>query len=380
MSVNQGKHPEELEADPQTGNLIWQEEAEVSQDLASILDQMVQVGLGKGGRYKSASAVLSTLNRKFKKVRLNNLPPEIANSNSRNFPKFNWKIAICLAFVIPIFAVFLFGIYSLRKDRALFLQGVELFQQQKYQEAISKFDEVLAINANHHQALNRAIAQGHLKQYSDMLASCKLAITIQDNDSYAWNCQGEALHNLQRYDEALISFNKAIVFNPNDPYYWFNKTESLLALKKSKESLPVVERAIEIIEENKNEQFDPAFLSALYSSKGRALREEKQYDQAIEMYSKALEFNPQYFPALRDIGITLKNLKKYDEAIGQFNKITNSREFQFTDRQKSQVYYFNGLIWCEQKDYAMAADNFDKALAINPDYEAATKAKAFCQN
>ena len=35
-----GKHPEEFQTEPKTGNLIWHHETQVSQELAEILDKM----------------------------------------------------------------------------------------------------------------------------------------------------------------------------------------------------------------------------------------------------------------------------------------------------------------------------------------------------
>jgi tetratricopeptide (TPR) repeat protein len=116
----------------------------------------------------------------------------------------------------------------------------------------------------------------------------------------------------------------------------------------------------------------------MYSSKGRALREQKKYDEAIEVNTIALKYNPNYFPSLRDIGISFKDLGKYDEAREQFDKIINSN--QFTDEQKSQIYYFSGLTWCKQQNYQLALDAFNKALELKPDYESAEKAKISCQN
>lgn len=373
-----GKHPQEFQTDPETANLMWRNETEVSQDLAEILDKMIQVKLGKGGRYQSCDEVLSTLKRKFNKTR-SKINTKIYSKNNLNILKrINWKIFIFSIIGAWLILILFSRLTSKRNYKYTFVEGVELVKQKKYDEAIIKFDEVLAINANYYQALiNRGIAQGYLRQYSDMLASCQLAITIKKNDSYAWNCKGEALYNLRRYEESLMSFNKAIALNSPDPYYWFNKAESLLALKKNHESIESINQAIEIIEENKDGQIDSAFLSIIYSSKGRALRETKQYDEAIAVYKQALELNPSYFPALRDLGIVFKNLKQYDQAEEQFNKIINSQ--QFTDPQKSEIYYFNGLTGCEQRKYQMAQDNFDKALEIKPDYESAEKAKVVCR-
>ena len=379
-----GKHPEEFQTEPETGNLIWRDDTRVSPELAKILDKMVQVGLGKGERYQSAREVLSVLNRKFNKRKLK---IDYRNINDRYFAKVNlklnqnilWKIIGFIVVGTSLIAIFLFFLTSTNKDRYLFSQGVGLLKKGKYEEAIIKFDEVLAINANNYQALiNRGIAQGYLKQYPDMLASCQLAITIQKNDSYAWSCKGEALYNLRRYEDALISFNKAIIINPRDPYYWFNKAESLLALQKHHESIRAINEAIEIVNQNKAQQVNLNFVSATYSLKGKILREQKIYDDAIAVYTKALEYNPNYFPALRDMGIILKNWQKYHEAEKQFDKIINND--RFTDAQKSQAYYYSGLTWCEQKNYKLALDAFNKALELKPDYKSAEQAKISCQN
>ncbi|WP_019506855.1 protein kinase [Pleurocapsa sp. PCC 7319] len=374
-----GKHPQQFQTDPETGKLLWRNETEVSQDLAEILDKMIKVGLGKGGRYQSCDEVLSALKRKFNKIKLNSSSKIRSQGRMNILHKINWKISILSLFTILLVITLLSKLTTNKGYKYTFREGVELVKQKKYHEAIAKFDEVLAINANYYQALiNRGIAQGYLKQYADMLASCQLAITIRKHDSYAWNCKGEALHNLNRHEDSLISFNKAIVLNSQDPYYWFNKAESLLALKENQQSIESIDKAISIVEESSEGITDPTFLSILYSSKGRNLREIKQYDQALAVYTQALELNPNYFPALRDVGIVFKNLKQYDQARDQFNKIIDSQKF--TDEQKAQVYYFNGLTWCEQKNYPMAQDSFDNALKIKPDYQSAEKAKAACWN
>lgn len=53
--------PQELQPDPETGNVMWREAAEVSAELAEILDKMVRYHFSD--RYPSADAVLQDLNR-----------------------------------------------------------------------------------------------------------------------------------------------------------------------------------------------------------------------------------------------------------------------------------------------------------------------------
>ncbi|NEQ75864.1 MAG: SUMF1/EgtB/PvdO family nonheme iron enzyme [Okeania sp. SIO2C9] len=55
-----GKDPHNLPTDPNTGNVIWRNEAQVSNHLANILDKMVQEYFRE--RYKNATEVLEALN------------------------------------------------------------------------------------------------------------------------------------------------------------------------------------------------------------------------------------------------------------------------------------------------------------------------------
>lgn len=55
-----GISPQELQLDPDTGNVMWRESAQVSAELAAILDKMVCYHFGD--RYQSAHAVLQDLN------------------------------------------------------------------------------------------------------------------------------------------------------------------------------------------------------------------------------------------------------------------------------------------------------------------------------
>jgi serine/threonine protein kinase len=56
-----GISPQELQPDPETGNVMWRESTEVSVELAEILDKMVRYHFSD--RYQSANAVLQDLKR-----------------------------------------------------------------------------------------------------------------------------------------------------------------------------------------------------------------------------------------------------------------------------------------------------------------------------
>jgi predicted O-linked N-acetylglucosamine transferase (SPINDLY family) len=59
------------------------------------------------------------------------------------------------------------------------------------------------------------------------------------------------------------------------------------------------------------------------TNKGVSLHELKRYDEAIACYDKALSLQPDYHEALTNKGATLKELERYDEAIACYGKALN---------------------------------------------------------
>ena len=66
-------------------------------------------------------------------------------------------------------------------------------------------------------------------------------------------------------------------------------------------------------------------------------------------------------------GIIYKSLKKYEQAINDYNTAIKLDS-------KEPVYYFNrGLTYEEWQHYKEAKKDFEKALKLNPNYEKAKK-------
>jgi PGF-CTERM protein len=57
-----------------------------------------------------------------------------------------------------------------------------------------------------------------------------------------------------------------------------------------------------------------------YNNRGAAYYDLKQYERAIEDYSKAIELNPNYVGAYINRGVTYYDLKQYERAIEDFDK------------------------------------------------------------
>ena len=264
--------------------------------------------------------------------------------------------------------------------KTAFQKGNELLKQGNFEQAISEYNRLLNIDSNYFQAwTNRGYALAGLEQYNEMRQSCSTATIIEPKAVYAWNCQGEALHNLQRETEAVAAFDRAISLNKMEPIFLINKSESLRALGKYEESFSVIEEAIKILEQLETtkgkENVSSEFAVAL-TSLGNGYRRKEQYEMAFAAYNRSLEYDPSYFHAHIGKGIVLSRAKHYQEAKEQFERILDDP--QLTDVQQAQTWFYLGKTLCASQQNAEGVAAFGQAIKLKPDYEAAEQAKRQC--
>jgi tetratricopeptide (TPR) repeat protein len=312
-------------------------------------------------------------------IRLNHIKKTISNSK-KALPKGRWILLGIVGLMIVGFSFVRSNTMKSLEVQILFKQGNDLFNQKKYQEAITKYDEILKIDQNYYQAwTNQGYAFAGLGQYKKMLESCTVASIIEQNAVYGWNCQGEALHNLKRYNEAIATFNKAIAIDSKDPIFWINKTESLLALKQIEQALVIINQAIYLLEHNSEIDTKDTIkrdLSVAYSHKGKALSREQKHKEALQAYNQSLAYDPNYFTAHRGRGIALGGLRRYDEATAQFERML--KELKLVDAQKAETLYYLGFTFCKTSKVQQALTAFNEALKLKPDYQAVESAKRSC--
>lgn len=268
--------------------------------------------------------------------------------------------------------------YQLKRS---FRAANELLSQQQYPAAISEYNKLLKMDSNYYQAwTNRGYALASLGQYDKMLESCSSANIIEPEAVYAWNCQGEALHNLQRHAEAILAFDLAIALNSADPIFFINKSESLLALQQYDQSLATIERAISALEQIEakegRERIRSEFSIAL-NYKARGLSRKQRYSEAIAVYNRALEYRPNYFPARIGKGVARYKLEQYEAARAEFEEILQDNNL--TKRQKATTWFYLGKALCKSSRPGESIIAFESALKLQPDYEAAKLAQKSCR-
>jgi tetratricopeptide (TPR) repeat protein len=303
------------------------------------------------------------------------------SSSKGAFSQRIWLLVGTVSVIVIGFNIVCFGLYKWVEEKQLFRLGNDLFKQGEYKEAIEKYNKVLNIDSNYYQAwTNRGYALAGLQQYNKMLESCTAATIIEPKAVYAWNCQGEALHNLKNHEEAIAAFDKAIAIDAKDPVFRINKAESLLALKQTDSALATINEAIQLLRQNK-EANDPQTLkrdlSIAFSHKGKILLQKQAYEEALKAYDQALAIDPKYFFAQRGRGLTLQGLRRYDDAIAQFEEILNNDKL--TNAQQAETRFYLGLTLCRSSRPQEGLVALEEALKLKADYLSAKEAKNNCQ-
>ncbi len=99
----------------------------------------------------------------------------------------------------------------------------------------------------------------------------------------------------------------------------------------------------------------------IYVTQGNELFREGRYENAVEMYDKATEINPDCYEAFLGQGVAYTRLQRYDEAIAAYNKAIR------TSSDKADAWYGKARCYALKNDTDMAVDNLRQAIALNPD-------------
>jgi tetratricopeptide (TPR) repeat protein len=96
-------------------------------------------------------------------------------------------------------------------------------------------------------------------------------------------------------------------------------------------------------------------------TKGHTFYNEDNYSKAIELYTEALNANPNYDEAYYWIASAKYALKKYSEAIPYYDKAIE------LNPNNDEAYYYRALTNYNLEAFEKTLPDFDKAIALNPD-------------
>lgn len=94
---------------------------------------------------------------------------------------------------------------------------------------------------------------------------------------------------------------------------------------------------------------------------GQEQRHARKFEEALRLYQKALQINPDYFWAMQNSGLCNLKLGRFDAAVASYTAC-------IADRPKERICYLTRAVaYAELKQYGSALEDFDTAVRLDPD-------------
>jgi predicted TPR repeat methyltransferase len=198
------------------------------------------------------------------------------------------------------------------QSRALFFEGVEHFENGRFEPARICFEKCQALTPGRLSVLrNLGITLFHLRRWEAAIPVLRQATTADPSLAEAWACLGLANEAQRQWQAAAEALEKALALSPQEVPLWLTLGQVSLRLGKVKNALQAFDRAL---------QEDPSCAPG-WSERGSLMRELQQFEEAACCFEKALalggdpELNGYYLASVRVGDTMITPPRRYIEAL-----------------------------------------------------------------
>lgn len=211
----------------------------------------------------------------------------------------------------------------------LYSNAAKLYQEKKYNDAISMYNKILPATAESYLGLGACYQS--LNNNKTAIDYYKKALALDSTNADTAYYIGLAYSNLDDLANAKIYANKALAIDPNN-----KNAKDLLSYTIEQENIAMIDNAM-------------------------TFYEKKQYNEALNLLNKAIaqdstDANAYYYRAL-----VYDELKKYNEAISDYKNAFKN------NNQMTIVYYAMAIDYDFLKQYKEALLNYKKYLESTQD-------------
>ena len=155
-------------------------------------------------------------------------------------------------------------------------------------------------------------------------------------------------HQLYWRDKVNVSNELGDVLDKMVEFHYSKRYQS------ASEALDAVKRAGNLLSSR--------FQSALsWLQRGNRFIGNRDYEQGIAAYDKAISYKQNFYQAWYHRGIALKQLKRYEDAIASYDQAIEIIDCE-------QAWYSRGIALHERGSYEDAIASYERAVEIKPDY------------
>ena len=356
-----GYSPKHLQRDPESRELFWRDQANVSPEFAEVLDRLVRYDVNE--RYGCAEEVLEALQRSTSECFGASYCKPVARTTSAIGQPAIGQTAIGQNASDP-------ESNSDPSNIAWVERGDYLLQRQHFREAIAAYDRALQLQPEEASLwMKQGMAYDGIQQFENAIAAYQKATQHAPNDASVWLKLGVLLENLNRPEDALGVYVKVVELQPDNVWAWHDRGKVLETLGHPSKALLAYSRAVEI---------KPKFQLAVESRKrilidrsdSYALLQCGHYAEALVLAKLAYQQDPSNPRTLLTYGTTLAKLQRYDEAIVILDVLLGS------ESDHAKAWLVRSDIRRQRRDWDGALQDVDRALRLDPEQPKTLQAKA----
>ena len=259
------------------------------------------------------------------------------------------------------------------------LRGASYSELKDYKQAIADYTQAIQLDPKDADYYYFRGVYGYLalEDYKQAIADYTQAIQLNRKDARYYFNRGIAYLALKDYKQAIADYTQAIQLDPKDAIYYSHRGGVYLILKDYKQAISDLTETIRRdpknapytiqglryseFKDNKNILIPyTTIMSITYSERGNAYIQLKEYKQAINDYTQAIQLNPKNADYYAIRGGIYSFLKEYKQAIDDYTQAIK------IDHKKAIYYDFRGLAYLQLKDYKQAIADYTQAIQLDP--------------
>jgi len=249
-------------------------------------------------------------------------------------------------------------------------RGMAFAEQGDYDHAIADYTAALRLEPRLTLAyVNRGIAY-RLKGNPDRaIQEFTKALRLEPRNVPALFNRGLAFADRQAHQHAAADFERVLQLDPRHPEAAERREEAIRARKATAGAAPRRPAAPSRAEQdalrlarakNNQEEERRQVRAAAYFARGRTLIEQKDFNQAIDQFTKAIQMDPKDALAYYNRGLAYVAQSEYQEAIADYTSALH------LNPKNALAYYHRGIAHRHLKEFDRAIGDYTRAIRLDP--------------